>query len=85
MKLSLNIINIIIKYVGLNTNIDYQCPILENFLKEKDINYNKLMNNQYLPLSYIKKNEYKIDWLNFEWKVPLNILNKNLMNLMKTI
>ena len=65
MVLNIYMIDIIVKYVGLNTDIDHQCPILENFLKGKIIDYHLLMNNQYLPLSYIKKNEYKIKWNRF--------------------
>lgn len=53
MNLSKDIINIIVKYIRFNSNIDFECKFLEKHIYK--INWNYILENKNISLEYSDK------------------------------
>src|SRR5579862_9373786 len=76
--MNINIINIIVNYIGFNPNIQFECKFLEDNIDKLD--FDIISNNKYIPYSFLKKYEHKIVWNKFRFKpdIPVEFIEKHL-------
>lgn len=77
--ISYNILNIIVKYIGFNLYIDFECKFFSKNLDK--INWNKLSQNEYIPISFLLKHYHNVKWD----KVKINSYNESLIPYMDKI
>jgi hypothetical protein len=79
-KISKSIITIIVKYIGYNPNIEFECKFLEQHLDKLD--WEQISKNGFIPYSFLSKYQEKIIWRNLYYRqdMPLNLEHLNEMN-----
>lgn len=85
MKLSKNIIEIIVNYIGFNENIDFECKFLEKNLD--NFKWSHISKNKYLPYSFLKKYEDKIHFfmIPYNGKLPFDFIKPHLSEMDSSI
>ena len=76
--MNINIINIIVNYIGFNPTILFECKFLEENIDKLD--FNNISSNKYIPYTFLKKYKHKIVWNKLRLKpdIPIEFIENHL-------